>query len=732
MPVPGTTSDSVAVSTPPGRRTIPGGRTGLLAVVLLLLGVLVVPGPAQAEPGEGDAALGTIAGTVTDPGGDPLEGATVTIRSEDDWAETTTGEDGTYEMSVRAGHYPVEFIPPEGTDLAAEFYDDTYGAPQPVQVVADTTTTGIDAQLEVGATISGTVTDDEGAPVAGVDVSVWSWWNSWPGYGRYAETDATGAYEVVGLPPGYAVVRAFPSPTSGLSSEYFENAFAQSQATPILLALGGASTGIDFELGPPGTISGTVTDPSGNPVAGAEVYAQTISCCEGDWAVTGPDGTYTLEVSPGDYVVSFDPPFGTPWLPERFDDVHGYSNEPTIVPVGEGEAVAGIDAQFDLGGTVSGRVTGLDGRGAGGVLVELTSTAPPFESITAVSSPGGVWATTRAPAGTYTVAFHAGHASEWYDDQLRPGGATTITVTAGEATTGIDASLEAIVFGQEFEANGTRVLAQCQSGDVSSFTFTVDGFDAAGGVTGGTIDFGDGTDPFAFDSTGDSVTHTYTWEGSSSTGPAFEATVTLTGAGDPSDSFTIVPGATACLATATPTFTDVPTSHLFFEDIECLVELGVTNGFEDGTFRPGQFITRAAVVSWLWRLAGEPTPDALPEFSDVPESHPFAEAIAWATEADITAGYPDGTFRPGNSVTRGAVAAWMHRYQFEPGAQLPSGFTDVPDSHPFAEAIAWLADVGVTEGYPDGTFRPGQAISRGGLAVWICALSALPPQWEIE
>lgn len=722
---PGTTSDTVPIQS----TGIRAARPGLLALVVLLLAALVPTASAEAEPGTGDATIGTISGTVTDPGGDPLPDITVSVRSDDGWAETTTGEDGTYTLDIRTGFYPVEFIPPYGSELAAEFWDDTYGSPEPVQVIADQVTAGIDAQLAVGATISGTIVDDEGLPVAGVDVNAWSWWDSWPGYGTWAETDATGSYELVGLPPGYAVVRAYPSQNSGLSAEYFENAFSPSQATPILLALGGAVAGIDFALGPPGTISGTVTDPAGNPVGGVQVWVYKVTCCDDYLGITAPDGTYTVQVTPGDYYVQFSPPFGAPWLPELYDDVHGFANDPTVVTVGEAEAVTGIDAQFDLGGTASGRITGLDGRGAGGVFVELTSTTDPTDTIGAVSSAAGVWALSTVPAGTYTVAFQAGHASEWYDDELRPGDATEITVTAGSATTGLDASLDSIVFGQEFETNGTRVLAQCQSSDVSSFTFTVDGFDPAGGVTGGTIDFGDDTTPFAFDSSGDAVTHAYTWEGSTSTGPAFEVTVSLTGGGNPSDSFVIIPGATGCLGGSGPTFSDVPATHLFYDDIECLVDLGVTNGFEDGTFRPGQPITRAAVVSWLWRLAGEPAPDALPEFTDVPESHQFAEAIAWATERGITAGFPDGTFRPGQSVTRGAVAAWMHRYQFEPGAALPTGFTDVPDSHPFAEAIAWLADVGITEGYPDGTFRPGQPITRGGLAVWMCGLSGLPPEW---
>jgi hypothetical protein len=698
---------------------------------------LLTPAAADAGPtgtgGEGGATPeGTLSGTITDPEGDPVADAWVSAGSSNFVVEVGTDEDGTYSISLPPGYYAVEVVP-DGTALAGEYYDDSYTSHTPVQVISDQETAGIDIQLAVGATIAGTIVDGEGDPVADAEVFASSWWDSWPGYGTWTTTDENGAYELVGLPPGYAVLSAYPpEDRPDLGFEFYDNAFSRTRATPVLLALGEAESGIDFELGPPGSISGTVTTPTGAPAANVEVWALPP-----DWfdepitTRTAADGTYTISVAPGEYRVRFRPPAASGWLEEWYDDVHSSGFEAgDLVEVADAQAVVGIDAQFDEGGSVSGRVTGLSGRGAGGVTVVLTSTADPTDQLVATTSAAGTWSLPAAPVGDYTVEFVSSHGREWYDDQLRPGTATPITIATGTATTGIDGSLSHIVWGQDWD-NGTRVLAQCQSGDVSAFTFTVDGFDPTGGVTQGTIDFGDGTTPFVFDSSGDSVTHTYTWTGGDATGPASEVTVTLTGGGAPSDSFTILPGATPCHGGDAPTFSDVPATHQFSEAIECLVDLEVTNGFEDGTFRPGLTITRAAVVSWLWRLAGEPPADALPEYDDVPESHPFADAIAWATEWNIVGGYPDGTFRPGAPITRGAVAAWMHRFVGEPEADLPTGFSDVPDSHLFAEAIAWLKDAGVTQGYPDGTFRPGQQITRGGLAVWMCGLSGIDP-WSGE
>jgi hypothetical protein len=171
---------------------------------------------------------------------------------------------------------------------------------------------------------------------------------------------------------------------------------------------------------------------------------------------------------------------------------------------------------------------------------------------------------------------------------------------------------------------------------------------------------------------------------------------------------------------AVPRFSDVPVVHQFFWEVECLVDLGVTEGFSDGTFRPSSSISRQGVVAWLWRLAGEPAPAGSSPFSDVPASHQFHDAIVWAAEEGVATGFDDGTFRPATLVSRQGVAAWLWRLDGEPDVVDPPTFSDVPVGSLFEEPIAWLASSGVTEGFADGTFRPKLPISRQGLAAWIC------------
>src|SRR5690606_20740130 len=123
-------------------------RLALLAALFLVAATLA--GPAQAQSGGGEAVIepGTLSGTVTGPGAEPLEGIWVVIEStryawESWWAETDA--DGAYEIEVPPGYYAVRFSPePGSSELAAEFYDDTYGTPTPVQVVSGEATTGLD------------------------------------------------------------------------------------------------------------------------------------------------------------------------------------------------------------------------------------------------------------------------------------------------------------------------------------------------------------------------------------------------------------------------------------------------------------------------------------------------------------------------------------------------------------------------------------------------------------
>ncbi len=120
-------------------------------------------------------------------------------------------------------------------------------------------------------------------------------------------------------------------------------------------------------------------------------------------------------------------------------------------------------------------------------------------------------------------------------------------------------------------------------------------------------------------------------------------------------------GAVELVGTVGP-FIDVPADHPFVDAVRWAAVEGITGGWPDGTFRPTSVVTRQAAVAFLHRMAGSPLPpiDA-PTFADVPPGHPFEDAVRWAAAEGITDGWPDGTFRPTGAVTRQAIVAFLHR-----------------------------------------------------------------------
>ncbi len=168
-----------------------------------------------------------------------------------------------------------------------------------------------------------------------------------------------------------------------------------------------------------------------------------------------------------------------------------------------------------------------------------------------------------------------------------------------------------------------------------------------------------------------------------------------------------------------PPFTDVPVDHPFCGEIAWMAEEGISEGYPGGTYKPDLAVTRMAAAAFLYRLEGspdgpEPTCTEAP-FTDVPVDHPFCGEIAWMAEEGISNGYDDDTFRPDAQVTRMATSAFLYRMangDAPPGACSVPPFTDVPVDHPFCGEIAWMAEEGISNGYDDDTFQPDLAVTR--------------------
>ena len=175
--------------------------------------------------------------------------------------------------------------------------------------------------------------------------------------------------------------------------------------------------------------------------------------------------------------------------------------------------------------------------------------------------------------------------------------------------------------------------------------------------------------------------------------------------------------------TQNPMFKDVPKSHVFYSEISWLANKGITKGWPDGTFRPGQSVQRDQMAAFLYRMAGSPqyTPPTKSPFKDVPTSHVFYKEISWMSEQGITKGWPDGTFRPDQQISREQMAAFFYRMAGSPAYTAPakSSFKDVRTNQEFYKEISWMNSVGIAKGWPDGTFRPYEPVKRDQMAAFL-------------
>lgn len=142
--------------------------------------------------------------------------------------------------------------------------------------------------------------------------------------------------------------------------------------------------------------------------------------------------------------------------------------------------------------------------------------------------------------------------------------------------------------------------------------------------------------------------------------------------------------------------------------------LAYMKGYPDLTFGPDRNMTRAEVTMMFARLLKD-RPEAnkvyaMP-YSDVTKADWYAYAVSYMTENKLIMGYPDGTFRPNNPISRAEFAAIASRFdQLKPGLSLP--FNDVKAGHWAYDVIASAAHKGWVNGYPDGSFKPENKITR--------------------
>ena len=171
-------------------------------------------------------------------------------------------------------------------------------------------------------------------------------------------------------------------------------------------------------------------------------------------------------------------------------------------------------------------------------------------------------------------------------------------------------------------------------------------------------------------------------------------------------------------------FSDVTSPEAYFyEPVYWALhtEPRITAGVDDFRFCPLRTCTRAEVVTFLWRAAGESEPKtANNPFKDVKKTDFFYKAVLWAVEQGITKGTSSTTFAPRNPCSRGEVVTLLWRAMSNPALNSAANpFRDVKEGDYFYNAVLWAVENGVTYGVNATHFCPGKACTRGEVVTFL-------------
>lgn len=139
------------------------------------------------------------------------------------------------------------------------------------------------------------------------------------------------------------------------------------------------------------------------------------------------------------------------------------------------------------------------------------------------------------------------------------------------------------------------------------------------------------------------------------------------------------------------------------------------SGYDDGSFLPNNNITRGELAAMIARLSyGDDLPDGIYQasFPDVDSDAWFNKYIGYLEDKDVLSGYEDGTFRPMDTITRGEISAVIARAQRYDLISYNGIFTDVTENDWAKDYIETLADKNIVSGYEDGTFGPYSPLTR--------------------
>ncbi|GAA5154527.1 hypothetical protein GCM10025768_25860 [Microbacterium pseudoresistens] len=404
-----------------------------------------------------EAAGASVSGTVTKDGGQPITGADalrVTLATpEGETIDALSSSDGSYSFTgITAAAVVVGFESSTG-QLVREYFDgaDRITSATVLDFTDDPTgSRTADADLDSAGFISGTVTCGSGdCPSNSVTVHARPLANG--GWSGSANVSADGSYTITGLAAGDHAVE-FAS-TSSYMGEFYDNVWNSAEASIVSVTAGATVSGVDAQLAPGSTLRGHVTRADGGSFATSTVvvYASPIDGEGLDVNIpVASDGSYELTgVAPGDYrVYSLADDNSTNLLGGYYGgsdwDTATTVTIPSDAPIERND----LDLTMALGSELHGTVVRGDGEpwGASTPAVSLFELGTSGSGGTPVEADGS-YVIHAIPPGDYTLKFHGVSdggvmwGDQWYNGQITPDNAETISFTEATTLTGYDATL---------------------------------------------------------------------------------------------------------------------------------------------------------------------------------------------------------------------------------------------------------------------------------------------------
>jgi hypothetical protein len=409
----------------------------------------------DAELREGGYIKGAVTSAATKAG---LEGLQVCAREPEhprnlDLPEKNSGcaktnASGEYSIEgLATGEYEVEFalvLPSEFNDFN-QFYDDKSSWPEAdlVSVTAGNTISGIDAELESGGQITGTLMNAATkAPIEGADVCAGG--QAEDGYENHcAKTNEKGEYVIPRLRSGKFWVQFA---ATGYVSEYLGGQFKFSEAKEsVSVTTGDVTPGVDMELDELPRVGGTVTSISTKaPIEGAEVCVRLVSSTSnGPCANTDAHGEYLISgLEVGEYTIEFNA-HGLNYLTQFYDGAI-FSYDATRIAAAPGTDATGVDAELEEPGTIEGKVTSASTKAPIEGVYVCAGEPPEGNRICDTTNARGEYTISGLPGRAYYVEFNAGdvnYLTQFYAGKYSRAEAQPVSIVSGATVSGADAEL---------------------------------------------------------------------------------------------------------------------------------------------------------------------------------------------------------------------------------------------------------------------------------------------------